>query len=112
MSEQTEITFMQTRLIRLASDCCSIGSPAVYRVYRYDDRTGGGKSLRHAGTGRIRGNNAGGECFFPDFRVHRECGFAVCFPEPWRKQNPAHQKRLPCSIDIGCVLCSPCFPYY
>ena len=39
MSEQTEITFMQTRLIRLASDCCSIGSPAVYR---YDDCTGSG----------------------------------------------------------------------
>ena len=59
MSEQTEITFMQTRLIRLASDCCSIGSPAVYR---YDDCTGSGKSLRHAGTGRICGNNAGGAC--------------------------------------------------
>ena len=59
MSEKTEITFMQTRLIRLASDCCSIGSPAVYR---YDDCTGSGKSLRHAGTGRIRGNNAGGAC--------------------------------------------------
>ena len=59
MSEQTEITFMQTRLIRLASDCCSIGSPAVYR---YDDCTGSGKSLRPAGTGRICGNNAGGAC--------------------------------------------------
>ena len=59
MSEQTEITFMQTRLIRLASDCCSIGSPAVYR---YDDCTGSGKSLRHAGTGRICGNNTGGAC--------------------------------------------------
>lgn len=46
-----------------ASNCCSIGSPAVYRIYRYDDCTGGGKSLRHAGTGRICGNNAGGECF-------------------------------------------------
>ena len=42
-----------------ASDCCSIGSPAVYR---YDDCTGSGKSLRHAGTGRICGNNAGGAC--------------------------------------------------
>ena len=42
-----------------ASDCCSIGSPAVYR---YDDCTGSCKSLRHAGTGRICGNNAGGAC--------------------------------------------------
>ena len=62
MSEKTEITFMQTRLIRFASDCCSIGSPAVYRVYRHDDCTGSGKSLRHAGTGRICDNNAGGAC--------------------------------------------------
>ena len=93
-----------------ASDCCSIGSTAVYRVYRYDDRTGGGKSFRHTGSCRICGDDAGGECLFSDFCVHRQCSFAVCFPKPWGGQTPAHQKRLPRSIGVGCVLCSACLP--
>ena len=36
----------------------------------------------------------GRECFFSDFRIYRQCGFAICIPESWRKQTPAYQKRL------------------
>lgn len=30
--------------------------------------------------------------FFLDLCIHRQCGFAVCFPESWRRQTPTHQK--------------------
>ena len=30
--------------------------------------------------------------FFIDLCIHRQCGFAVCFPKPWRRQTPTHQK--------------------
>ncbi len=64
-----------------ASHCGTIGFAAVYRVDRYDDRTGSGKSLRHTGTCRICGDDAGRKCFFADLRIHRQCSFAVCIPE-------------------------------
>ncbi len=28
---------------------------------------------------RIYGDNAGGECFFPDFCIYWQCSFAICF---------------------------------
>ena len=30
--------------------------------------------------------------FFPDFCIHRQCSFAICFTESRRKQTPAYQK--------------------
>ena len=71
----------------LASHCGTIGFAAVHSVYRYDDRAGSGKSLRHTGTCRVCGNDAGRKCFFADLRIHRQCSFAVCIPESWRKEN-------------------------
>ena len=65
----------------------TIGFAAVHSVYRYDDRAGSGKSLRHTGTCRVCGNDAGRKCFFADLRIHRQCSFAVCIPESWRKEN-------------------------
>ena len=70
-----------------ASHCGTIGFAAVHSVYRYDDRAGSGKSLRHTGTCRVCGNDAGRKCFFADLRIHRQCSFAVCIPESWRKEN-------------------------
>ena len=83
---------------------------AVHSIYRYDDRTGSCKSFRYTGTRRVYSNDEGGKCFFIDLCIHRQCGFAVCFPEPWRKQNPAHQKRLPRGIDAGCMFCCSRLP--
>ena len=40
-----------------------------------------------AGTCRVCGNDAGRKCFFADLRIHRQCSFAVCIPESWRKEN-------------------------
>ena len=70
-----------------ASHCGTIGFAAVHSVYRYDDRAGSGKSLRHTGTCRVCGNDAGRKCFFADLRIHRQRSFAVCIPESWRKEN-------------------------
>ena len=35
----------------------------------------------YAATMRVR------KCFFADLRIHRQCSFAVCIPESWRKEN-------------------------
>ena len=80
-----------------------------YGVGRHDDRAGGCKPVRHTGACGLCGNDESGECVFPDFCIHRQCGFAVCFPKPWGKQNPADQARIPCRIGVGCVFCGACF---
>ena len=67
-----------------------------------------GKSFRYTGTRRVYSNDEGGKCFFIDLCIHRQCGFAVCFPKPWRRQTPTHQKRLPCGAGAGRVLCRSC----
>ena len=64
---------------------------------------------RYTGTRRVYSNDEGGKCFFIDLCIHRQCGFAVCFPKPWRRQTPTHQKRLPCGAGAGRVLCRSCF---
>ena len=53
----------------------------------YDDRTGSCKSIRYTGTGRLCGNDESRECFFTDICIHWKCGFALCFPESWSKEN-------------------------
>ena len=35
----------------------------------------------------VCGDDAGRECFFIDFCIHWQCGFTICFPESWRKEN-------------------------
>ena len=88
-----------------ASHCGAVGFTAVHSVHRYDDCAGSGKSFRYTGTRRVYSNDAGGKCFFIDLCIHRQCGFAVCFPKPWRRQTPTHQKRLPCGAGAGsCAL--------
>ena len=64
--------------------------------------------FRYTGTRRVYSNDEGGKCFFIDLCIHRQCGFAVCFPKPWRRQTPTHQKRLPCGAGAGRVLCRSC----
>ena len=66
---------------------CTFGSSAVHSVNWYDDRTGGCKSLRYTGAGRLCGNHESRECFFTDICIHWKCGFALCFPESWSKEN-------------------------
>ena len=96
----------------MSADRCSIGSPAVHGIYRYDDRTGSCKSFWHTGTCGICGDDADRKCFFPDLCIHRQCSVSICFPESRCKQTAAYQKRIPSRIGIGCMLCSTCFHHH
>ena len=52
--------------------------------------------------------DAGRECFLPDLCIHRQCRFALRFPESRRKENRSSQKRLPRRTDSGSLLCRSC----
>ena len=66
-----------------------------------DDRTGGCKSFWCTGACRICGDNAGRECFFPDFCVHCKCSFFICFSEPWRKKIESIKKDITLHTQIS-----------
>lgn len=66
------------------------------------------KSFRYTGTCDVFGNDAGRECFFIDFRIHRQCGFPICFPKSWCKENWTDQKMISRCTGVRRMFCSSC----
>ena len=93
----------------LRSDCHTINSSAVYSIDWHDDSTGSCKSVWYTGTRRLCSDNESRKCIFTYICIHWKRSVTLCFPESWREENWAYQKRISCCTRVRYMFCGPCF---